>query len=111
VGIRADGVRIRGFAGLPDGSEWVADEVAVATGDEIAGRHESAVEGHEVAVATGDAIARRRDETAAGAHEGALTRRHEVASELEAAALSLARRMLAAGAADLLRAAEAMAAA
>jgi hydroxymethylbilane synthase len=111
VGIHADGVRTRGFAGLPDGSEWVADEVAVATGDEIAGRHESAVRGDEVAVATGDEIARRRDETAAGAHEGALAGRHEVASGLEAAALSLARRMLAAGAADLLRAAEAMAAA
>ena len=59
VGIHADGVRIRGFAGLPDGSEWVVDEVPLDDGD---------------------------------------------------AALTLARRMLAAGAGDLLRAAEAMAA-
>jgi hydroxymethylbilane synthase len=60
VGVHADGVRIRGFAGLPDGSEWIVDEVLVATGDD--------------------------------------------------AAVTLARRMVAAGAADLLRAAEAMAA-
>jgi len=59
VGIHADGVRIRGFAGLPDGSEWIVDEVAMDDGD---------------------------------------------------ATLTLARRMLAAGAGDLLRAAEAMAA-
>ena len=59
VGIHADGMRIRGFAGLPDGSEWIVDEVAMEDGD---------------------------------------------------AALTLARRMLAAGAGDLLRAAEAMAA-
>jgi hydroxymethylbilane synthase len=59
VGVHADGVTIRGFAGLPDGSEWIVDEV-VFEGDD--------------------------------------------------AALTLARRMLAAGAADLLREAEAMAA-
>ncbi len=59
VGVHADGVTIRGFAGLPDGSEWLVDEVAMDGGD---------------------------------------------------AAPELARRMLAAGAADLLRAAEAMAA-
>jgi hydroxymethylbilane synthase len=62
VGVHADSVRIRGFAGLPDGSEWLVDEVVIEGGD------------------TG----------AAGAE--------------------LARRMLAAGAADLLRTAEAMAA-
>jgi hydroxymethylbilane synthase len=62
VGVHADRARIRGFAGLPDGSEWLVDEVAME----------------------GDAAG---------------------------AALTLARRMLAAGAADLLRAAEAMAAA
>jgi hydroxymethylbilane synthase len=56
VGIHADGVTIRAFAGLPDGSEWIVDEV-----------------------------------------------------EMDAAP-ELARRMLAAGAGDLLRAAEAMAA-
>ena len=55
--------RIRGFAGLPDGSEWLVDEIAV-----------------------------------------------EAEDALETAAVELARRMLAAGAADLLRAAEAMAA-
>jgi hydroxymethylbilane synthase len=56
VGVHADGVTIRGFAGLPDGSEWIVDEVPID------------------------------------------------------AAPELARRMLAAGAADLLQAAEAMAA-
>ena len=55
VGVHADGVTIRGFAGLPDGSEWIVDEVPMDD------------------------------------------------------APALAQRMLAAGAADLLRAAEAMA--
>jgi hydroxymethylbilane synthase len=59
VGVHASGVTIRGFAGLPDGSEWIVDEVHF--------------EGEE------------------GGRE-------------------LARRMLAAGARDLLRAAEEMAA-
>jgi hydroxymethylbilane synthase len=62
VGIHADPVRVRGFAGLPDGSQWLIDEVGVA-GDDV--------------VAAGE---------------------------------ELARRMLAAGAAELLRGAEAMAA-
>jgi hydroxymethylbilane synthase len=62
VGIHADFVRVRGFAGLPDGSAWLVDEVPVTGDDPIA------------------------------------------------AAEELARRMLAAGAADLLRDAEAMAA-
>jgi hydroxymethylbilane synthase len=62
VGIHAARVRVRGFAGLPDGSAWLVDEVPV---------------------------------------EG---------DDFEAAALALARRMLAAGAADLLRDAEALAA-
>jgi hydroxymethylbilane synthase len=62
VGVHADRVRVRGFAGLPDGSAWLIDEVPV----------------------DGD--------------------------DLEAAGRTLARRMLAAGAADLLRDAEAMAA-
>jgi len=62
VGIHADSVTVRGFAGLPDGSEWLVDEVPVTDGDVLAAAHE------------------------------------------------LARRMLAAGAADLLRDAEAMAA-
>jgi len=61
VGVHADSVAIRGFAGLPDGSQWLLDEVPA-----------------------GD--------------------------DLEAAGAELARRMLAAGAADLLRNAEAMAA-
>ncbi len=62
VGIHADSVTVRGFAGLPDGSQWLVDEVPVTAGDVLA------------------------------------------------AARELARRMLAAGAADLLRDAEAMAA-
>ena len=41
VGIHADfvteGLRIRGFAGLPDGSEWIADEVIVGEDPEAAG--------------------------------------------------------------------------
>jgi hydroxymethylbilane synthase len=64
VGIHADRARVRGFAGLPDGSAWLIDEIAV------------------------------------GADEAAFV----------AAGRALARRMLAAGAADLLRDAEAMAA-
>jgi hydroxymethylbilane synthase len=40
VGVHADGVTIRGFAGLPDGSEWVIDEVAMGddAGRELARR-------------------------------------------------------------------------
>jgi hydroxymethylbilane synthase len=62
VGVHANGVTIRGFAGLPDGSEWIVDEVAL-------GGDEGVVAGRE-----------------------------------------LARRMIAAGAGDLLRTAEEMAA-
>jgi hydroxymethylbilane synthase len=36
VGVLADGARVRGFAGLPDGSAWLADEAA--TGEELARR-------------------------------------------------------------------------
>ncbi len=68
VGIHADRVRIRGFAGLPDGSQWLVDEVPVAGGDDP------------------DTYA------------------------FEVAGRDLANRMLAAGAADLLRDADAMAA-
>jgi hydroxymethylbilane synthase len=68
VGIHADRVRIRGFAGLPDGSQWLVDEVPVAGGD--------------------------NPDTYA----------------FEVAGRDLANRMLAAGAADLLRDADAMAA-
>ena len=64
VGIHADRVRIRGFAGLPDGSEWLVDELPVDGED---------------------------------------------AAAFEAAGRDLARRMLSAGAAELLRDAEAMA--
>jgi hydroxymethylbilane synthase len=62
VGIHADSVTVRGFAGLPDGSQWLVDEVAVEDEDVVPAGEE------------------------------------------------LARRMLAAGAAELLRDAEAMAA-
>ncbi len=84
VGIHADRVRIRGFAGLPDGSAWVVDEVVWGPrGDE------RGVAGHgDVAVAGG--VAGGEDPEAAGR--------------------ALAQRMLAAGAGDLLRDAEAMAA-
>jgi len=61
VGVHADSVTIRGFAGLPDGSQWMLDSVPVG-------------------------------------------------SDPEAAGIELARRMLAAGVADLLHDAEAMAA-
>jgi hydroxymethylbilane synthase len=37
VGVHADGACLRGFAGLPDGSEWVLDEIAAAPSEE-AGR-------------------------------------------------------------------------
>jgi hydroxymethylbilane synthase len=69
VGIHADvvggGLRLRGFAGLPDGSAWVADELLAHAADPLPGA--------------------------------------------EAAGAELGRRMLAAGAAELLRDAEAMA--
>jgi hydroxymethylbilane synthase len=65
VGVQAQSARIRAFAGLPDGSAWLVDQVAV-----------SADNGGTTAYAT--------------------------------AGRELARRMLAAGAADLLRDAEAM---
>jgi hydroxymethylbilane synthase len=68
VGIHADSSQIRGFAGLPDGSAWIVDDIGV-----------------EGAAADEDAA-------------------------FEAAGQAIARRMLAAGAADLLRDAEAMAA-
>ena len=62
VGVHADFAHVRGFAGLPDGSAWLVDEVPVSGDDPVAAGEE------------------------------------------------LARRMLAAGVADLLRDAEAMAA-
>jgi hydroxymethylbilane synthase len=65
VGVHASADTIRGFAGLPDGSAWLVDEVALGGDDSAA---------------------------------------------FEAAGVALARRMLAAGAGDLLRDAEAMAA-
>jgi hydroxymethylbilane synthase len=81
VGIHADvvtdGVRIRGFAGLPDGSAWLVDEVLAGAAGHTPG-----------AGGTPDA-----DGLAAAA---------------VAAGVELARRMLAAGAAELLRDAEAM---
>jgi hydroxymethylbilane synthase len=67
VGIHAEGAHIRGFAGLPDGSSWVVDDVPVEPAET----------------------------TAVGPFEDA--------------GRTLARRMLAAGAGDLLRQAEEMA--
>jgi hydroxymethylbilane synthase len=94
VGIHADSSHIRGFAGLPDGSAWLIDEIAIGR-DEPPGGHVAGDDEPPAGHVAGD------DETpAAGA--GVAT--------FEAAGRVLARRMLAAGAADLLRDAEAMAA-
>jgi hydroxymethylbilane synthase len=83
VGIHADHARIRGFAGLPDGSAWLVDEVALGGRRPAGGDHPAC-----------------GDDPAGG----------DDPAEFEAAGRALARRMLAAGAADLLRDAEAMAA-
>ena len=88
VGIHADRVAIRGFAGLPDGSAWLVDEVALGAAGGADGSERARGDG--VRGASGD----DRGEVAAAG--------------LEAAGLTLARRMLAAGARDLLRDAEAM---
>jgi hydroxymethylbilane synthase len=85
VGIHADRMSICGFAGLPDGSEWLVDEIAVG----------------QTAGADADA-----GEQTAGGGVGVGAE----AAAFEAAGVRLARRMLAAGAAALLRDAEAMAA-
>ena len=42
VGIHADSAQIRGFAGLPDGSAWLVDEVAVVGGDDSVAAFEEA---------------------------------------------------------------------
>jgi hydroxymethylbilane synthase len=89
VGIHAADARVRGFVGLPDGSAWLVDEVTVAAP-------------HGAADGSGAPEAPDRS----GAPEAA----DALAALFEAAARELARRMLAAGAADLLRASEAMAA-
>jgi hydroxymethylbilane synthase len=86
VGIHADFARVRGFAGLPDGSEWLVDEVLVGGAETGVGGAETAVGGAETGVGS------------------------ETGEDVLAAAEELARRMLAAGAAELLRDAEAMAA-
>jgi hydroxymethylbilane synthase len=104
VGIHADSVRVRGFAGLPDGSEWVVDEVAIGAGDEAASMvDETGSTAHEAAATAGEVA---WGPAAVGpSSDGELDW-----DAFEAAGRRLARRMLAAGAADLLRAAEAMAA-
>jgi hydroxymethylbilane synthase len=60
VGVHADvidaGMRVRGFAGLPDGSEWLIDEVIVAAGDPEAGGHELA--GRMIAAGAADLLRR-----------------------------------------------------
>jgi hydroxymethylbilane synthase len=94
VGIHAEVVanelRIRGFAGLPDGSNWVLDEL-VSGGDESEGAA-SADSGRAAGPGAADAAA---------AYPGA--------ADPDAAGRELARRMKLAGADDLLREAEAMA--
>ena len=79
---------------MPDGSAWLVDEVAVTGGDEDVG----------IAGGDEDASRRRRGRGIGRGDEGS------AAGTFEAAGRLLARRMLAAGAADLLRDAEAMAA-
>jgi hydroxymethylbilane synthase len=86
VGIHADSACVRGFVGLPDGSAWLVDELAIARGESG-----PAAGGDGPAAAGGDGPAAAGDDAAAAGRE-------------------LARRMLAAGAGDLLRDAEAMAA-
>jgi hydroxymethylbilane synthase len=54
VGVHADGARLRGFAGLPDGSEWVLDELD-ASPSEDAGR---ALAARMLAAGAGDLLAR-----------------------------------------------------
>ena len=51
VGIHARDGTIRGFVGLPDGSAWVADELATADGTELANRMLSAGAGELLAQA------------------------------------------------------------
>jgi porphobilinogen deaminase len=94
VGIHASGGTIRGFAGLPDGSAWVADEVAGEDGEEPARR----LTGGE----DGEALARRM----IGREDGEEPARRMIGREDGEA---LARRMIAAGARELLLQAEAMA--
>jgi hydroxymethylbilane synthase len=101
VGIHADRVRIRGFAGLPDGSQWLVDEVSIARADVVG----------DTGVASGDtgmasAEGAERDTVAAGDGDAPAID----GDAFEAAGRRLARRMLAAGAAALLHDAEAMAA-
>jgi hydroxymethylbilane synthase len=103
VGVHAEAERIRAFAGLPDGSTWMVDEVAI--GDESGAEADGVPIGDDESAAGADEAG--GDESAPGA-DGA-TLRGRTAS-FEAAGRSLARRMLAAGAAELLRDAEAMAA-
>jgi hydroxymethylbilane synthase len=93
VGIQAtfvaNSLRIRGFAGLPDGSEWVLDEV-LAAGDGDGG--------------PGAAAGGERDAGGAGAAGGAV-----IEGGPTVVGAALAQRMLAAGAGEILRRAEAMA--
>jgi hydroxymethylbilane synthase len=79
----ANGLRIRGFAGLPDGSKWVLDEI-------VAG------DGEPVGAGDGEPVGARDD---------------AVRVTAERAGVELARRMRLAGAQDVLREAEEMAAA
>jgi hydroxymethylbilane synthase len=54
VGVYADGTRLRGFAGLPDGSEWVLDELEAEPSEE-AGRE---LARRMLAAGAGDLLAR-----------------------------------------------------
>jgi hydroxymethylbilane synthase len=110
VGIHADSARIRGFAGLPDGSAWLVDEVVVASNEVAVASDDVAVASDDVAVASDDVTAASDDVTAASDDVAVAADEVSVGDQLVAAARQLARRMLAAGADELLRDAEAMAA-
>ena len=81
----ADSLQIRGFAGLPDGSEWIVDELVTAGGD-------------------------RGWAPGGGRDSGVCEDLGEASGDPEGTGRALAERMIAAGARELLRAAEAMAA-
>ena len=101
VGIHAEGVtnslRLRGFAGLPDGSAWLVDELVWN------------IPGHGDRETPGPGDPGHGDrETPGPGDPGHGDRKAPALGDAAAAGEALARRMRAAGAADLLRDAEAM---
>ena len=92
-------LQMRGFAGLPDGSAWLVDELVVEP--DASSTRTTRSSGTGEPLTEGEAASEALRETDAAS---------EALREAEAAGEALARRMLAAGARDLLRDAEAMAA-